>query len=150
MSMIRFCGMRLAGRAWHIGVIVLALGAALADGRAQTTRYPDKPIKILVGFAAGGGTDVAARILAQKMQEALQAAQSIGAYNLPPRDMPYKGGKLVTMGVDVASVRNLNVRISEPSVSVTRMTAPMKWTRLDSARLAAGSPRRLSWLPTST
>jgi tripartite-type tricarboxylate transporter receptor subunit TctC len=85
MSMIRSGGMRLAGRAgraWHIGLIViLALGAALAHGRAQTARYPDKPIKILVGFAAGGGTDVAARILAQKMSEGL--GQSVVVENRP-------------------------------------------------------------------
>ncbi len=82
MSMIRSGGMRLAGRAWRIGVIVvLALGAALAHGRAQTARYPDKPIKILVGFAAGGGTDVAARILAQKMSEGL--GQSVVVENRP-------------------------------------------------------------------
>ena len=69
-------------RAGRIGVIVvLALGAALADGRAQTARYPDKPIKILVGFAAGGGTDVAARILAQKMSEGL--GQSVVVENRP-------------------------------------------------------------------
>jgi tripartite-type tricarboxylate transporter receptor subunit TctC len=85
MSMIRFGGMRLAARAvraWHIGgIVILALGAALADGRAQTARYPDKPIKILVGFAAGGGTDVAARILAQKMSEGL--GQSVVVENRP-------------------------------------------------------------------
>jgi tripartite-type tricarboxylate transporter receptor subunit TctC len=87
MSTIRFDGMRVAARTrpsrnWHIGLaVVLAMGAALADGHAQTARYPDKPIKILVGFAAGGGTDVAARILAQKMSEGL--GQSVVVENRP-------------------------------------------------------------------
>lgn len=46
----------------------LALGAVFgaAESRAQT-KYPDRPVKMLVGFAAGGGTDVIARIVAQKM-----------------------------------------------------------------------------------
>ena len=33
--------------------------------------FPDRPIKMIVGFAAGGSTDVAARIVAQKMSEIL-------------------------------------------------------------------------------
>ena len=38
--------------------LALALGLSLAEGSAQTAKYPDKPVKILVGFSAGGGTDV--------------------------------------------------------------------------------------------
>jgi len=54
----------------------ILLGLALAtcvpsEGTAQTATYPDRPVKILVGFSAGGGTDVVARILAQKMSETL-------------------------------------------------------------------------------
>lgn len=46
--------------------------------------------------------------------EAIQAAQSRGGgYTQGPRDLGYSGDKVVTMGVDVASVRNLHVRISE-------------------------------------
>ena len=51
----------------------LALMLAVASGaaRAQVAGYPDRPIKMLVGFGAGGGTDIVARILAQKMTESL-------------------------------------------------------------------------------
>jgi tripartite-type tricarboxylate transporter receptor subunit TctC len=54
----------------------VAIGFALAAGLttvslAQTARFPDKPIRMVVGFTAGGGTDVVARILAQKMSESL-------------------------------------------------------------------------------
>jgi tripartite-type tricarboxylate transporter receptor subunit TctC len=59
----------------------LSLSLAAIAGHAQTARYPDKPIKILVGFAAGGGTDVAARILALKLGEAL--GQSVVVENRP-------------------------------------------------------------------
>src|SRR5215467_13493886 len=54
---------------------------SVAESRAQTANYPDKPIKMMVGFAAGGGTDVAARIVAQKMSEGL--GQSIVVENRP-------------------------------------------------------------------
>src|SRR5262252_887162 len=59
----------------------LAVAVNLPAANAQTTRYPDKPVKIFVGFAAGGGTDVAARILAQKLTETL--GQSIVVENRP-------------------------------------------------------------------
>ena len=42
---------------------VLAAGAAYAD-------YPTKPVKIMVGFSAGGGTDTTARGFASYMHEA--------------------------------------------------------------------------------
>jgi tripartite-type tricarboxylate transporter receptor subunit TctC len=58
----------------------LALGLATAAD-AQTANYPDRPIKIIVGFAAGGGTDVAARILAQKLSEGI--GQSVVVENRP-------------------------------------------------------------------
>ena len=42
---------------------MLAAGAAYAD-------YPSKPVKIMVGFSAGGGTDTTARGFASYMHEA--------------------------------------------------------------------------------
>jgi len=49
----------------------LALFASIADSRAQAPKYPDHSVKVLVGFSAGGGTDVAARVIAQKLSEAM-------------------------------------------------------------------------------
>jgi tripartite-type tricarboxylate transporter receptor subunit TctC len=45
--------------------------ASLFSAAALAQSYPSKPIKMLVGFAPGGGTDVVARLLAQKMQESM-------------------------------------------------------------------------------
>ncbi len=51
--------------------VALVTALATAESVAQTTKYPDRPVKVLVGFAAGGGTDVAARIVAQRLTESL-------------------------------------------------------------------------------
>jgi tripartite-type tricarboxylate transporter receptor subunit TctC len=50
-------------------IVALALGF-VGNAHAQSN-YPNRPIKMLVGFAAGGGTDVAARVVAQPMSEIL-------------------------------------------------------------------------------
>jgi tripartite-type tricarboxylate transporter receptor subunit TctC len=47
-------------------------GAALAAPtivRAETAALPDRTLKILVGFPAGGGTDVMARVLAEALKQ---------------------------------------------------------------------------------
>jgi tripartite-type tricarboxylate transporter receptor subunit TctC len=44
---------------------------ALLTGFAQAQDYPGKPIRMVVGFPPGGGTDVVARILAPRMSELL-------------------------------------------------------------------------------
>src|SRR5687767_5568550 len=50
-------------------LIVLAAAAGL-HGTAWAQQYPTKPIRMIIGFAPGGGTDIVGRILAQKLAEA--------------------------------------------------------------------------------
>jgi len=59
-------------------VCLVALGFA-APASAQT--YPSKPIRMIVPFAAGGPTDVIARVVAQKLSETW--GQQIVIENLP-------------------------------------------------------------------
>src|SRR5262249_4239258 len=47
------------------------LGLLPAAAMAQAFPAPGKPIRIVVGFTAGGGTDAQARIVAQKLGEVL-------------------------------------------------------------------------------
>src|SRR5262245_15893846 len=61
--------------------LALAAGLSVTECGAQSPKYPDKPVRMLVGFSAGGGTDVVARILAQKMTETL--GQTVVVENRP-------------------------------------------------------------------
>ncbi len=53
----------------RIAVVVLGLSCMISNGFAQT--FPNKPIQIIVPVAAGGGTDLLARTLGQKVGELL-------------------------------------------------------------------------------
>src|SRR4030088_342646 len=72
----------------------LVFGGALIAGLATTAvvasaqaRYPNQTIKIVVGFAAGGGNDIIARIIGQKLQEGLGTTVII-------ENRPGAGGKI--------------------------------------------------------
>lgn len=50
-------------------LVAIAAHAGLATAQAQP--YPNKPVRLLVGFAPGGGTDVTSRLFATKIGEKL-------------------------------------------------------------------------------
>lgn len=58
----------------QIGYVFLVAALAAAHGNAYSQHksvdaYPTKPIRILVGFAPGGGSDLLSRLIGQKMSE---------------------------------------------------------------------------------
>jgi tripartite-type tricarboxylate transporter receptor subunit TctC len=53
----------------HLAAGASVLPAVSRIARAQT--YPVRPVHIVVGFAAGGGADIVARIMGQRLSERL-------------------------------------------------------------------------------
>lgn len=82
--------------ATKIGVVSLIAGAALSNvafAQNQAADYPKNPIKLIVPFPAGGGTDMIARTLAQKVTEQ-------NGWNIVVENKPGAGGNI---GVDAAA-----------------------------------------------
>lgn len=61
--------------------IATAFGLTAIGAQAQDPAYPNKPITIVVGFEAGGGSDAIARLVAQKLSERL--GQKVSVDNKP-------------------------------------------------------------------
>jgi tripartite-type tricarboxylate transporter receptor subunit TctC len=53
----------------HLAAGVTVLPAASRIARAQV--YPTRPVRLIVGFAAGGGADITARLMGQSLSERL-------------------------------------------------------------------------------
>ncbi len=55
-----------------LAIALPALASAMAGGAAAQGAYPVKSIRLIVPFAPGGGTDIVARVMAQKVGEILR------------------------------------------------------------------------------
>ena len=60
--------MRTPGRSFQIAACLGSLMlAAPAPAQEDPSKYPSRAIHIIVGFAAGGGNDIIARVFGQKL-----------------------------------------------------------------------------------
>jgi len=64
-----------------LAAALLVLAAPAARAQDEAKGFPSKPIRIVIGLAAGGGVDVLTRILAQKLSENL--GQQVVVENRP-------------------------------------------------------------------
>lgn len=84
--------MRGTEKKWRLRALVAAV-AAVVGGSALAGEYPEKPVRIIVPSAPGGGTDTTMRIIAPKLGEVL--GQRVVLDNRP--------GQSGNIGVEIAS-----------------------------------------------
>ena len=83
-----------------LALLIGAAGAALAD-------YPDRPITVTVGFAPGGTSDVAARILSERLTKSLGVAVVV-------ENKPGAGGSIAAAATAAASPDGYRIMLSDP------------------------------------
>ena len=88
----------------RIATLAVAVGAFVVSAAAgsQPAAYPSQPIKIIVPFTPGGGTDLTARIVAEALTKSLN--QSVVVENRP--------GAASQIGIDMV--------VQAPSPTATR------------------------------
>src|SRR6266478_300257 len=142
--------------------------AGMLSGASAQQPYPSHPITVVVPFAAGGPTDVMARILGQHMSQTLGqqivvenvtgAGGSIGAARVAksaPDGYTMVMGNLGTHAAAVGLYKNLSydprvdfepvmLVASTPMVLVVRKTLPTD-TLKDFIAYAAANPRKLTF-----
>jgi tripartite-type tricarboxylate transporter receptor subunit TctC len=107
--------------------------AAQPEDSAGVARYPDKPIRLIVPFAPGGGTDFVSRLIGQKLTERLGqtvvidnragASGSIGA-DMVAKAAPdgYTIGAISAEQAIVANVRKMPYDLVRDFAPITQTT----------------------------
>ena len=63
--------MKLPHRRQFLHLVAGAAAVPAVSGFARAQAYPTRPVRIIVGFAAGGGADITARLIGQWLSERL-------------------------------------------------------------------------------
>ncbi|MBZ1350308.1 tripartite tricarboxylate transporter substrate binding protein [Alcaligenaceae bacterium LF4-65] len=115
----------------HVPRVLMAallLGTSLVS-HAQS-EYPNKPIRLIIGFPAGGSTDIVGRIVAQKLSERL--GQSIVVEN--------RGGAGGTIGTDAAAKAAPDGYTLTLGTTSTMAVAPGAYSKLGYDPIKSFSP----------
>ena len=100
-------------------VAVLAFSAHAAGALAQA-QYPNKPIRLIVAFPAGGSTDMIARLVGQRLSERL--GQQVIVDN--------RGGAGGTVGTEIAARSNPDGYTLTMGTTSTHVIAPAAYAKL--------------------
>jgi len=96
-------------------IVAMATAVAMTVGATNATAqapFPERPVRLLVGFGAGGGTDVASRLIARFLTEAW--GKSVIVENKPGAD-----GNIATVEIARAKPDGYNLLVTTTSIAIT-------------------------------
>ncbi len=113
-----------------LGITAWVLGAMASPLLAQAQSWPAKPVRIVVGFAPGGTTDVMARLMAQSLSESL--GQPVVIDNKPGASGNIAAGEVAraapdgyTLLIAPTSVETANPSLFKSNVLPSRDLTPV-------------------------
>ncbi|MGZ5226837.1 MAG: tripartite tricarboxylate transporter substrate binding protein, partial [Burkholderiales bacterium] len=99
----------------NVNALLLALSASgVLSGAAGAQQYPVRPIRMVVGFAAGGATDISARALGQKISETI--GQQVVVENRPGASSMLAAEIVARATADGYTLLFANATIAMPSL----------------------------------
>ena len=106
--------------------LIATLAATLMIAASAAQSYPSKPVKLLVGFPAGGGLDVLARIVGQRVSE--QWGQPIIVENKPGAGSNIAGDAAAKSTADGYTLLHTNIALMSinPALYSKMSFSPMK------------------------
>ena len=127
--------------------VTLGAQAQTAPSTSSGQAWPNKPVRIVVGFAPGGTTDVMARLIAQGLTE--QLGQTVVVDNKPGASGNLAAGEVVKAAPDGYTLLIAPTSVETANPSLFKATfAPAKdldaGGRASAARRCTSSPSRTS------
>jgi tripartite-type tricarboxylate transporter receptor subunit TctC len=103
------------------GCVFAVFSISTFSSTAASQEYPSRPLRIIVGFAASGGADVAARLVAHRLNEAL-------GQNVIVENRPGAGGSIAAQHVATATPDGHTLlMIAAGSATILPATRPLPY-----------------------
>ena len=120
-------------KAFALAVCAVSLLVASGVQLAQAQAYPSRPIRLILPFPPGGGTDILGRVIAQKLGE------SIGQ-NVIAENRPGAGGNVGAEYTVRQAPDGYTIVLCSPSISISPRNTP---SRMKPSARTNASERRL-------
>ena len=101
-------------RSIYLSLVTCGLCLCAVAGAAMAQPYPARPVRLVVGFTAGGATDIAARVIAQKLSETI--GQQVVVENRPGAGSTLAAEAVARSAPDGYTLLLANVTVAMPSL----------------------------------